>query len=258
LKSGAGSPSIERLNEKNTVFMQLHKHTTLFIALMSCMLLLGSFTASHPEKEVKLLIRPMFGKEQLTLHTREYITANGDTVSVSKLRFYISALQFSFADGSAYTENNSYHLVDAADSTSLQVQLKHVPQKEIREVHFNIGVDSLASVSGALDGDLDPVKGMYWAWNSGYINAKLEGKSKSKNAADSGFEFHIGGYLAPYHSLRNITLLSTASQNNLVLIADAGAWFQHISLRKTNSIVMPCTEAMKMADDYTNMFHLEN
>jgi len=40
-------------------------------------------------------------------------------------------------------------------------------------------VDSLANVSGAMSNDLDATKGMYWSWQSGFINLKIEGKSAS-------------------------------------------------------------------------------
>jgi len=59
-----------------------------------------------------------------------------------------------------------------------------------------IGTDSITNVSGALDGDLDPIKGMYWAWNSGCINFKLEG-TRVISGKKTPFEYHIGGYNGP-------------------------------------------------------------
>ena len=62
----------------------------------------------------------------------------------------------------------------------------------MKRIYFQIGIDSLTNVSGDLDGDLDPALGMYWAWNSGYINMKLEGKSSSCKSVKKEFQFHIG------------------------------------------------------------------
>jgi hypothetical protein len=55
-------------------------------------------------------------------------------------------------------------------------------------------------------GDLDPIKGMYWAWQSGYINMKIEGKSSSCRTRKNEFQFHIGGYLSPYYAMRKVAL----------------------------------------------------
>ncbi|MCD6067096.1 MAG: hypothetical protein K0S33_1922 [Bacteroidetes bacterium] len=233
----------------------------IFTRLLSGLFVLSGFTFSGPEKDISIHVKPVFGKQDLLLDKKTYITANHDTISVSKLRFYISGIKILFRDNSVYTENNSYHLIDAEEEQSLRIKLTQVPQKEIAGLHFNIGVDSLASVSGALDGDLDPVKGMYWAWNSGYINAKLEGKDLTKGIEENEFEFHIGGYLPPYQSIRQVHLTTTKEEitpAEIIVIADVEAWFSYISLKKTNRIVIPGAEAVKMADDYTKMFRLEN
>jgi hypothetical protein len=229
-----------------------------FLALL-CALFILHRHAICQERNYSLRIKPMFGNQQLTIGTGNYVTAAQDTVSVTRFRFYISSLRFIFSDGSEFTESDSYHLVDAEDSSTLQLSLKNIPAKEIASLEFCIGVDSLASVSGALGGDLDPVKGMYWAWNSGYINAKLEGEIRSA-APENQFEFHIGGYLPPYQSIRRISLpkISAGTTRELTVVADASAWFRNISLKNTNRVVMPGAEAVKIANDYTNMFRFEN
>lgn len=40
-----------------------------------------------------------------------------------------------------------------------------------------------------MDGDLDPLNGMYWAWNSGYINMKIEGITPKCQDATIYFNF---------------------------------------------------------------------
>ena len=45
-------------------------------------------------------------------------------------------------------------------------------------------------------GVLDPIRGMYWTWQAGYIHWKIEGQFLS--GAKSQFEYHIGGYRKPY------------------------------------------------------------
>ena len=44
-----------------------------------------------------------------------------------------------------------------------------------------------------MDGDLDPVHGMYWTWQSGYIQFKLEGLLRD-SAGERKLELHLGGF----------------------------------------------------------------
>jgi hypothetical protein len=213
-------------------------------------------------RDVKIEVKPTFGKKDLVLEKEKYVTSQGDTVTVSRLRFYLSGFRLVFEDGQVYKESNSYHLVDAEETGSLTISLKNVPEGKIGKLVFNIGVDSVASVSGALDGDLDPARGMYWAWNSGYINAKLEGKSNQCKTVSNEFEFHVGGYLSPYYSMREVTLavnpeqLKEKENASLKLLSDAGAWFSQLQLAKNSNVVMPGPEAMAMADRYVHMFKI--
>ena len=89
-------------------------------------------------------------------------------------------------------------------------------KKNIKSISFCIGIDSLASVSGALSGDLDPSNGMYWAWQSGYINMKIEGTSSSCKTRKNSFNFHIGGYLKPYNAIKKIEIPINKIQNQII------------------------------------------
>lgn len=232
----------------NPVMKKLSKKIALLLFIL---FFLSSFGQN---RDITLQIKPAFNKKELVLEKEKYVTEAGDTLQVDLLRFYISAIEITFDNDAVFFEKNSYHLVDASVKKSLGIQVKNVPPGIIKTVNFNIGVDSTACVSGALEGDLDPVNGMYWAWNSGYINAKLEGRSNSCKTLHHVFEFHIGGYLPAEKSVRRVTCSIKEDKNRLVLSADISCWFTGIKLAETNSIVIPGAEACKMADKYKNMF----
>jgi len=46
---------------------------------------------------------------------QQYILNNGDTMSFSTFRYYVSNIQLVKADGSMWSEPNSYHVVDLSD-----------------------------------------------------------------------------------------------------------------------------------------------
>jgi hypothetical protein len=197
-----------------------------------------------------------------------YISKVNDTLSFSTIKFYLSAFEFHFTDNSIYKETNSYHLVDIEKPNSKQLSFSklHFKNKEIKSVQFNIGIDSLMSVSGALKGDLDPTKGMYWAWQSGYINMKIEGESSSCTTRKNKFQFHIGGYLKPNYALRNVNIKfndnsnsnsNSNSKNKINLVMDLGKLFSEISLKETNTIMIPGNEAMHLADLSAKIFFIQ-
>lgn len=211
------------------------------------------------QKEFNINVDLQFDQQDIKLG-EPFISANNDTLSFNTIKFYLSGFEIEYVDASTSKEKISYHLIDIDIPESLHIPLKVQSNKEIKLIRFNIGVDSLASVSGAMDGDLDATKGMYWAWQSGFINMKIEGKSKSSPTRKNQFQFHVGGYLEPNYAMRMIELqvIPYKSQNhNIQLRVDLGKLFSQIELKETNSVMIPGREAMRIADLSIAMFTLK-
>lgn len=136
------------------------------------------------------------------------LTAPQDStgIRISTLKFYISSIQLLKDKKIIYSESNSYHLIDFADTNTCFLQFEKSFFKKANQIQFNLGIDSTTNVSGAMGGDLDPIKGMYWTWLSGYINLKFEGSINSGAGKNQKFEYHLGGYSFPYASLQMIQL----------------------------------------------------
>ncbi len=186
----------------------------------------------------------------------QYITFNKDTVLISTFKCYISALQIQYADKSVFIEKDSYHLLDIQNPSSLKIAVSKAYDKAISKVTFNIGIDSSTSVSGALNGDLDPTKAMYWAWQSGYINMKIEGKSPSCATRKNEFYFHLGGYRQPFYALRNVEF-NINDTSNITIGIDLAKFFDRIDLSETNSVMIPGKTAMQLSDDVAKLFYIE-
>lgn len=200
-----------------------------------------------------------FNKLPLELK-KKYISANKDTLAIETFKCYISNIQIQYSDKSTFVQKNSYHLLDSENPNSFQIPITKSNDKVISKITFNVGIDSLTNTSGALTGDLDSIKGMYWAWQSGYINMKIEGQSTSCKTRKNQFQFHIGGYLQPYYSMRaiEIPILKSQIPNDEIHIAiDLGRFFTSAKLSETNSIMIPGKEAMQLADLFTKTFSLE-
>lgn len=212
---------------------------------------------------MEIVVEPQFSGHPLTLAKQLYHSPNGDSLYVDVLRFYLSSVQLQ-GKGLDYREKDSYHLIDAEDGASQTIVLTGVPIGTYQSLRLDIGTDSLTNVSGALGGALDPTLGMYWTWNSGYINAKIEGRSNACNTLHHAFEFHIGGYRSPYPTLRRLTLplknikVKQNSPTTLRVRADLVHFFEQIRLNKTNQVMMPGRQAAQLADGFQQVFIMMN
>lgn len=228
----------------------------MFYCLSLSLLFLQGVLAQKDKDSLIMNVHLKFGEQNLELG-KKYVSKNSDTLSIDLFKFYLSNIQIQFTDKTLVNENNSYHLVDIESPNSLRIPICKTTNKTIESVIFSIGIDSLTNVSGALAGDLDPTKGMYWAWQSGYINMKMEGRSSSCKTRKNEFQFHIGGYLKPNYAMRKVILQSSSVVSNLDILVDVSELFSKISLSETNSIMIPGKLAMEIADFSSNMFKLE-
>lgn len=179
---------------------------------------------------------------------KEYVTNFNQKIKISTFKIFISNFKIDFEDNTNHIEPNSYHLLTTENNKSFTFPITKNSNKKIKRIHFSIGVDSIESVSGALDGALDPTSGMYWSWQSGYINIKLEGTSPSCTTPKKEFTFHIGGYAHPNNAMRNISLAVNINSNTIEIPIDLSKLLNELDLRKTDGIMSPGKKAMDFAD----------
>ena len=182
--------------------------------------------------------------------------ASLDDVTIETLRFYISKIDFYSKGYKVRQKSYSQHLIDAADTSTYTIKLACPSLINVDEITFLLGIDSLTSTSGAFGGDLDPTNGMYWAWNSGYINFKIEGKSSQCPTRDNGFQFHLGGYAAPYANAQEIRL-SIQSIDKLNIAVDLSNFFDQIDLSKEHTIMSPSQKAVSFSELISKSFYID-
>ncbi len=168
--------------------------------------------------KVSITFNNMAGTENLALNTGNYINANGDSFTVSVFRYYISNIVLTKDDGTTYKQHESYHLVNTSNGITHTLELDSVPPGTYTGINFLLGVDSARNTSGPQLGALDPVLGMFWDWNQGYIFMMMEGKSPSSTSYNNFLSFHLGGFTVPYNCIRKIT--PTFGADNLVVSKD--------------------------------------
>jgi hypothetical protein len=196
---------------------------------------------------------------------QQYILNNGDTMSFTTLKYYLSNIQLVKADGSTWSESNSYHLVDLSDESSTLLTLNDVPMADYTGMNLMIGVDSLHNVSGAQDGALNVANGMFWSWNTGYIFIKMEGTSTQ--SMNDAFTYHIGGFSGANNAIQSKYMYFNGS----FLMARPDAVPQvHLSLNiqdlfengiqtdLINSIASPGVESSEAAAAFSGVLNFEH
>ena len=229
----------------------IKKH--LLIVLLS-FLFIPSIFAQNKKDSLVMQFHFKFQDTPLVLN-KKYLSQNQDTLQISLLKLYITNIEIQFEDQSVFQQPNSVHLLDIEDLSSLRLPLSKNENKSIAKVSFQIGIDSTTSTSGALSGDLDPTKGMYWAWQSGYINMKIEGTSASCKTRKNQFQFHIGGYKQPFYAMRKVVV--APHHNNLDIAIDVAAFFSELQLATTNAVMIPGKQSITLADTSVKMFRVE-
>jgi hypothetical protein len=227
-----------------------------YLAIVLFVFVCGFHCAGRNIKKLRLAILPVYAGTQLQPDKDGHLFQSGDTFSLETFRFYISGIELIQDGKTVWKEQDSYHLIDAADSGTLQLLLNTDRWYGFNAIRFNLGIDSTTNVSGALGGDLDPSKGMYWTWQSGYINLKLEGKSKSCPNRNGEFQFHLGGYSGAQASVQEVSL-RTDSKKPVTILVDVSKFLSEIDLTQQNSIMIPGSEAVSLSRMSAKMFSVK-
>ncbi len=202
----------------------------------------------------RLFFHPTFNGRALHLEDSFYKISSTDSIRFNQCRFYISGIQLFNNKRLVYKEEQSFHLVDAAEDASMRLMLTAPKDISFNQIKFNIGIDSTTNVSGAMGGDLDPTKGMYWTWQSGYINVKLEGQSNLCKTRNNEFEFHLGGY-APYPTCQSI-VLDVKQKENILIEVDISKFISSINLAEQHHLMTPGKEAAVLSEKFIKAFSI--
>lgn len=178
-------------------------------------------------------------------------TEKGDSIQLDVLRFYVSSVQLYSHGKMVASDSSGFYLVDIKDSLKSSFTLRSKMSESFDELRFCVGIDSVTSTSGAMEGDLNPSHQMYWTWQSGYIFVKLEGYVKKKQ-----FEYHLGGYAFPNKAIQEMQFRMD-SAGDFRFIFDAHHFFTHMPTGIPFMLMRPGEEAKILMQHFAASIHLE-
>jgi hypothetical protein len=192
----------------------------------------------------------IFTNSSISFHINEI-----DSVKITEFRFYISKISFWKSNEQIWIEEESFHLIDLLDDSTHKIKLKIPVEMVFDKLEFYLGIDSLTNVSGAMGGDLDPTRGMYWTWQNGYINAKIEGTSNVCKSRKNEFQFHLGGYVAPYQCVQKIEINIDRIEHIQIGI-HLEKMIESLNLGKQTKIMSPSLNAVEISKQLAKCFYL--
>lgn len=221
-------------------------HILLFIFI-----LLNLCTYSQ-NKKVQILFFPKW-KENNVLLNKTYSSSNKtDSILISKLKFYVSEVSL-VSDNKSILVNKSF-LIDFEESNSFSLE---IPEEfKLKQLLFLLGTDSITNVSGAMDGDLDALKGMYWTWQSGFINVKIEGTYLKSDGESDVFHFHLGGYRSPYVANKKMKFKIENASNGISFNLDLDLFIEIALQKGLKNIMSPGGSALELMEAFSKTFKL--
>lgn len=168
---------------------------------------------------------------------------------VEMLKFYVSDLSF-YKEGKRVYSGPLHTLIDLTDSSKTIVLPADCPE-DFNRIDFLLGIDSTTNTQGVLGDDLDPTNGMYWTWQSGYVNFKLEAVA-SHTLSPSRLEYHLGGYQQPYAAQRAVSLHVAGPK--AVIVFNTQGFLASIPGDIPRHVMSPGREACLLSDLAVNAF----
>jgi hypothetical protein len=230
-------------------------------------LVTSSFHTHEPLPDAGLIIhfRAYVHGEPLQLN-KKYKNPFGETFQISRFRFYVGKIVPVYADAAVKTNLSSlYHLIDFSDSSTTRIEIP-VSSGACNGIQFLLGVDSIDQGRGAQTGALDPVKGMFWTWNSGYQSFKIEGVSPVSSQPAHIMAYHIGGYRSPYSTVWKIRIntiddesFGITKENKIIVEVpvELDYFFDGptpLHIRTVSSCTTPGEQARKISENFIGTF----
>ncbi|MFH7017767.1 MbnP family protein [Flavobacterium sp. FlaQc-47] len=140
-----------------------------------------------------------FGANDLILNTQGNTTSNNEVLKISLVKYIISNVVLTKADGTIFTypKSKSYFIADESSADGHEFKLTDIPAGDYVKVKYGIGVDEEQWKLGAAgQGDFLAKAndaGMLWSWAAGYKFFALEGTFTSSTVTTATpFMIHTG------------------------------------------------------------------
>ncbi|MCB0410006.1 MAG: hypothetical protein KDD29_07290 [Flavobacteriales bacterium] len=175
-----------------------------------------------------------------------YINQNGDTLSLTKLRYLISDIRLYTSTGDSILIEG-YKLVDVTNNTGLSwAPADDIPFGSYTGISFIFGFDSLDNTGNYVD-----LNSATWNWpamlGGGYHFMQMEGKYRN-NGSDSLYAYHMGtarpsmGVFEQNYFKADLGAITISNNANIEIKMNIAEWYKNPNtwvLNDFHSTLMP-------------------
>ncbi len=199
---------------------------------------------------------------QLVERNKPFKINDTETYKIKQWKYYISHLELLSEKGKVISIPGIF-LIDAFGNDSINFQS---PNGKFTAIKFSIGIDSIMHMSGAQDGALDPLNGMYWAWNTGFMHYKLEGEKQTLGNNLQKLQYHIGGFSGKNNTNQTINIplqKSIHSKKSTTplpdIFVDLTSFFDNPVVKNEKPLIMKeGNDAVEISKTFPSMFSIKN
>jgi hypothetical protein len=178
------------------------------------------------------------------------------SIRIDKLRWYVSLPPANVGAGveksggrhkniaeskSAGKTGSKAWLMDLSDSSSLDQIYLYPTLSGPGNIKISLlfGIDSAIQMGGVGTGALDPQLGMYWTWQTGYVQWKMEGAIRV-NGIEHPLELHLGGFDGATKAQAMLSdYLINPSMNSVIAQWDISQFLAEVVRRKKFGVMSP-------------------
>lgn len=208
---------------------------------------------SFSQKSNSIFFDSKINNEKLELGKTYFSSILKDSLRVDLLKFYVSNIKLLKSE-TIVASIDGYYLIDMQNKKSISFSSNE--KIDFDSISFEIGVDSATHELGAMDGDLDPTKGMYWTWQSGYIFFKMEGSMNLLKSNKGLFTYHIGGYNQMFPTIKKLTF-PTRPTKDIHILLDIDRFLEKWNCVLVPEIMSPSAKASEFSNLYKNLFSIK-
>jgi len=176
-------------------------------------------------REVSVL--PFVGSQQIVMHKATPFV--NESVVLSTFKIYVTSI---------HTINTHVTLLDLEKGGGFVIS------DSTESLQF--GIDSSQTVHTTFSDALDPLHGMFWTWNTGYIHCKIEGYFIRDNNQRRTFQLHLGGYSIPYATIYRLKI--PIGNQHLNISMDIKPCLEQLIQENTYEIMLPGKKAKELSD----------
>ncbi len=174
---------------------QVHLSGNICKNFANSILFLALFTTHVDGKSLQIELIPTYGDRPLKLASPGPVDSVGRPLSVTRLDFLVSNLQFQSDKGEWLEFKNWFGYFSFGEGRN-QLQVDPAPVGSYKAIRFNIGLNP--EVNGSDPNQYPPshplnpqTNGLHWGWQGGYVFLAFEGHYTRDDGSLGGFSYHI-------------------------------------------------------------------